>query len=150
MYILYPIFPEKQDLVSEPGSCCGNQLMFHRHLFVVRFTILTFAVGGTLISMVVVGFLINATCHVHGVCSAPCLQGCLLNDALINMQQPCPTDPHRKSSKSCHFSCQSICNFRRFRSFQITNHQALSREIQVRTAFTYAALISAVDPVAAG
>ena len=42
-----------------------------------RFTILTFAVGGTLISMVVVGFLINATCSVHGVCSATCLQDVL-------------------------------------------------------------------------
>ena len=36
-----------------------------------RLTILTFAVLGTLISMVVVGLLINATCDVHGVCSAP-------------------------------------------------------------------------------
>lgn len=61
--------------------------MNHRAFVDLLFTILTFAVGGTLISMVVVGFLINATCHVHGVCS-------------------------------------------------------------VRTAFTYAALISAVDPVA--
>eukprot|EP00439_Symbiodinium_sp_Y106_P056986 s1816_g8.t1 len=50
-------------------------------------TILTFAVLGTLISMVVVGSLILSTCHIHGICSA-------------------------------------------------------------RTAFTYAALISAVDPVA--
>lgn len=61
--------------------------MNHRAFVDLLFTILTFAVGGTLISMVVVGSLINATCHVHGVCS-------------------------------------------------------------VRTAFTYAALISAVDPVA--
>ncbi len=47
-----------------------------KHFFVfLRFTILTFAVFGTLISMVVVGFLITSTCHVHGVCSALWLRG---------------------------------------------------------------------------
>ncbi|CAK9085375.1 Sodium/hydrogen exchanger 8 (Na(+)/H(+) exchanger 8) (NHE-8) (Solute carrier family 9 member 8) [Durusdinium trenchii] len=61
--------------------------MNHRAFVDLMLTILTFAVLGTLISMVVVGLLINATCDVHGVCS-------------------------------------------------------------VRAAFTYAALISAVDPVA--
>ena len=35
-----------------------------------RFTILTFAVLGTLISMLVVGLLIMSTCHIHGVCRA--------------------------------------------------------------------------------
>eukprot|EP00435_Cladocopium_sp_Y103_P017689 s2598_g4.t1 len=39
--------------------------MNHRAFVDLLFTILTFAVGGTLISMVVVGFLINATCHVR-------------------------------------------------------------------------------------
>jgi len=61
--------------------------MVHRDFINQLLTILTFAVFGTLISMVVVGLLILATCDIHGVCSA-------------------------------------------------------------RTAFTYAALISAVDPVA--
>lgn len=61
--------------------------MMHRDFINQLLTILTFAVLGTLISMVVVGSLILSTCHIHGICSA-------------------------------------------------------------RTAFTYAALISAVDPVA--
>ncbi|CAE7033625.1 Slc9a8 [Symbiodinium natans] len=61
--------------------------MTHRDFINQLFTILTFAVLGTLISMLVVGLLIMSTCHIHGVCRA-------------------------------------------------------------RTAFTYAALISAVDPVA--
>ncbi|CAE7656908.1 SLC9A8 [Symbiodinium pilosum] len=61
--------------------------MTHRDFINQLLTILTFAVFGTLISMLVVGLLIMQTCSIHGVCSA-------------------------------------------------------------RTAFTYAALISAVDPVA--
>ncbi|CAE7564732.1 SLC9A8 [Symbiodinium sp. CCMP2456] len=61
--------------------------MMHRDFINQLLTILTFAVLGTLISMLVVGSLILSTCHIHGICSA-------------------------------------------------------------RTAFTYAALISAVDPVA--
>eukprot|EP00913_Durusdinium_trenchii_P009430 g8863.t1 len=43
--------------------------MNHRAFVDLMLTILTFAVLGTLISMVVVGLLINATCDVHGVCS---------------------------------------------------------------------------------
>ena len=138
-------FQTKQDLVSGPGSYCGVFCWcFTWPSIVARFTILTFAVGGTLISMVVVGFLINATCHVHGVCSAPCLQDSLVRRLRINMQQPCQKK-NPNQSKSCHFSCHHSYNFRMF----ITNRQAATA-FQVRTAFTYAALISAVDPVAAG
>ncbi|CAJ1335681.1 unnamed protein product [Effrenium voratum] len=44
--------------------------MIHRDFINQMMTILTFAVFGTLISMVVVGTLIMATCEIHGICGA--------------------------------------------------------------------------------
>ena len=56
---------EPQVLKGAFGQC--RNLPEHR---LPRLTILTFAVLGTLISMVVVGSLILSTCHIHGICSA--------------------------------------------------------------------------------
>ena len=101
--ILY--FQTKQDLISGPGSYCGFFRLCFTWRIVARFTILTFAVGGTLISMVVVGFLINATCHVHGVCSAPCLQDSLFWGAWESTCSNHARKTNPNQSKSCHLSC---------------------------------------------
>jgi len=69
----------------------------------------------------------------------------LSGEALENQHAATMPEKNPNQSKSCHFSCHHSCNFRMF----ITNRQAATA-FQVRTAFTYAALISAVDPVAAG